>query len=77
MDNNQEEKKPIGILFDNLSYHSIDQMDEFISNMNYEQAIYCLVEAVQAAYRRDIYSMSEIEVISKSIRVISNKKRDI
>ncbi len=76
MDNNQE-KKPIGILFDNLSYHSIDQMDEFISNMSYDQAIYCLVEAVQAAYRRDVYSMSEIEVISKSIRVISNKKRDI
>jgi hypothetical protein len=74
MDNNElkdENKKPIGSLFDTINYYSMEDLDKFTSNITHEQAIYCLVEAVQAGFRRNIYDMTEIEVISKVIRKLS------
>jgi len=76
MDNNQEipqdNKEPIGNIFDTINYYSLEHLEQFIGNMTYEQALYCLVDAVQAAYRRNTYTMSEIEVVSKSIRKLSS-----
>lgn len=76
MDNKEENvdvKESIGNLFDTINYDSLENLDQFINNMNYEQALYCLVEATQAAYRRNAYTMSEIEVVSRSIRLLSQK----
>ena len=41
--------------------------------MNREQALFFLVESIKLAYKSNIYTIGEVEVISKSIRVLSDK----
>lgn len=65
-----DELSPKGSLFESITYYSEDHLNEFLSNMNQQQAIYCLVEAVKAGYRRGAYKLEESEAISKSIRVL-------
>lgn len=67
----EQEKTPIGIIFDSINYYSVDDIDKFISNMNNEQALYCLIEAVKSAYKRNTFSLLESEVLSKSLRIIT------
>ena len=64
---------PIGNLFDVINYKSYEDLDKFIVNMNQEQALYCLTEAVKCSYRRGIFNLEESEAISKSLRIISSK----
>jgi len=64
---------PIGNLFDVINYKSYEDLDKFIVNMNQEQALYCLVEAVKCSYRRGVFNLEESEARSKSLRIISSK----
>jgi len=64
-------KQPIGSLFNSINYYSIEDLETFIASINHEQALYCLVQAVQAAYQRNTFTIAEAEVVSKSIRKIS------
>jgi hypothetical protein len=65
-----EELSPMGTLFDTITYYSVENLDQFLENMNQQQAIYCLTEAVKAAYRRGSFRLEESEAISKAIRVL-------
>jgi hypothetical protein len=68
-----ENLNPIGNLFDVINYSSYENLDKFIVNMNEEQALYCIIEAVKCSYRRGVFSIEESEAISKSLRIISSK----
>jgi hypothetical protein len=65
-----EELSPKGSLFESITYYNEEQLNQFLSNMTQEQAIYCLMEAVKVAYRRGSYKLEESEAISKSLRVL-------
>lgn len=65
-----EELSPKGSLFESITYYNEEQLNQFLSNMTQEQAIYCLTEAVKTAYRRGAYRIEESEAISKSLRVL-------
>jgi len=71
MDNTQEEK-PLGSLFDSINYYSISDLEQFITGLNYEQSLFCLMECCVYAQKRGILTLEEAEVISKSIRKIHN-----
>ena len=64
------ELSPKGTLFESITYYSEEHFNEFLVNMNQQQAIYCLMEAVKAGYRRGAYKLEESEAISKSLRVL-------
>jgi Zn-dependent oligopeptidase len=74
---NTENQKPVGSLFDTINYYSVENLEEFISTLNQDQALYCIIEAVQSAYRRNAFTMAESEVVSKSIRKLSIPKINI
>ncbi len=61
--------QPIGSLFGTIHYVSINDLDNFISNLTQEQSLYCLIEAVKLAHLKGIYTIEESECLSKSIRV--------
>jgi hypothetical protein len=42
--------------------------------MRYEDAKFLLIQAVKHAYNQGIYTLGESEIISKSIRVLSETK---
>ena len=64
---------PKGSLFESIHYFDDNQLNEFYSQMNQEQAIYCLVEAVKAGFRRGAYKLEECEAISRALRTIIQK----
>ena len=68
---NENNKLPIGQLFDSINYYNIEDIDKFISNLNNEQSLYCLIQSVQYAHSKNLFSLEESEVISKSIRTLS------
>ena len=70
-ENEVENREPIGLLFDSINYYSVDELDMFISNLTHEQSMYCIIQACQAAFRRNIFTMVESEVLSKALRKIT------
>jgi hypothetical protein len=74
MEQNQEiEKQPIGSLFGTINYYSLDDLDKFVSAMGKDQALYCLIQSVHLGFQKQIFSMQEIEVLSKCLRLIVQK----
>ena len=71
LQDNENNKLPIGQLFDSINYYNIEDLDKFISNLNNEQSLYCLIQSVQYAHSKNLFSLEESEVISKSIRTLS------
>ena len=64
------ELSPKGSLFESITYFNDEHLDQFLNNMNQQQALYCLIESSKAAYRRGAFKIEESEAISKAIRVL-------
>jgi hypothetical protein len=61
---------PKGSLFESINYFDENQLNDFFNGMTREQAIYCLVEASKAAYRRGAFRLEESEAISRALRTL-------
>jgi len=69
-----DEKKPIiGSLFDTINYTSEEQLNVFLDNMNEDQAIYCIKQALNYCHQTGMFSLIESEAVSKSLRVLFSK----
>lgn len=66
-------KQPIGSLFESIDYYSLSDLELFISNMSSDQAMYCIIQSIHKGFHKGIYTMQEIEVLSKSMRLLTNK----
>ena len=44
--------------------------------MKKDQAFYCLIQAVNYAYTKNVYNMQEAEVLSKSLRLVTNREEE-
>ena len=73
MENTSPPKQPIGSLFESIDYYNLNDLDLFISNMTNDQAMYCLIQSVNKGFQKGIFTMQEIEVLSKSMRLLTNK----
>jgi hypothetical protein len=74
MENTSPPKQPIGSLFDSIDYYSLEDLEKFISIMSKDQALYCLIQSVHKGFSKNIFSMQEIEVLSKSMRILTIKE---
>ena len=70
------EKKIYIKLFDNFEFISSEHLDMFIQVMDSDVALQTLISSIKVAYDRNAFTMGEVEVISKSIRVLSEKKEE-
>jgi hypothetical protein len=68
-----QENNPYAVLFGSIELHSEEHIDLILGLIDKEHANYYLVEAVRYAYQRGLYSFAEVEIISKSIRVLAKK----
>jgi hypothetical protein len=68
---NEELKQPLGILFDTINYYKIEDLDKFIFELNHDQALYCIIQACQVAFKRNAYTITESELLSKALRKMS------
>jgi len=63
---------PIGTLFNTINYYSTEDLVKFLESMSTQQAMYVLNQAITSSYEKGIYTMQEVEVLSKSLRLINN-----
>ena len=65
----EKKEEQFGNLFGAIPLISEEHLDAILSAMTKEDSTYYLVEAIKAAYNRGAFTIGEVEVISKAIRV--------
>ena len=66
----EQEKQPIAFLFEDIAIYDTKDIDTLIDGLTEEQAKFMLIRAVQMAYKNGIYSLTESEIVSKSLRAL-------
>jgi hypothetical protein len=69
-----QEKQPLGLLFNSVAYYKPEDIEIIVDNLNFDQAFYMLIQALEYAHQHNIYSLQEAELVSKSIRILNSKK---
>ena len=70
------EENLFGKLFNSVPLLTEDHIQTILDVLDKEQAIFLLVQAVKYAYHNGVYSLGESEIISKSIRILLEKKEE-
>lgn len=71
-----EEEKIYGKLFGSVPLLTEDHLQTLLDVMDKEQAMYMIVQAVKYAYHNGLYSLGESEIISKSIRTLTQQEKE-
>ena len=66
----EQEKQPIGYLFEEVAIYKPEDIENLIDNLTEEQAKFMLIRAVQMGYKNGLYSLTESEIVSKSLRML-------
>jgi hypothetical protein len=66
----EQQKQPITYLFEDVAIYNPEDINNLIDGLTEEQAKFMLIRAVQMAYKNGIYSLTESELISKSLRTL-------
>ena len=67
----ETENKPIGELFGSIIYNSNKDVENLIDNLNQEQSFYMLSLGIETGIRNNIFTIQEIEILSKSLRIMN------
>ena len=66
----EQQKQPIAFLFEDVALYKPEDIDNLIDTLTEEQAKFMLIRAVQMAYKNGLYSLTESEIVSKSLRTL-------
>ena len=66
-----QEKQPIAFLFEDVAVYKPEDINNLVDNLSEEQAKFMLIRAVQMAYKHGLYSLTESEIVSKSLRILN------
>jgi len=66
----EQQKQPILFLFEDVAVYKPEDIDNLIDTLTEEQAKFMLIRAVQMAYKNGLYSLTESEIVSKSLRML-------
>ena len=66
----EQQKQPIAYLFEDVAIYNPEDVNNLIDNLSEEQAKFMLIRAVQMAYKNGLYSLTESEIVSKSLRIL-------
>jgi hypothetical protein len=66
----EQEKQPIAYLFEDVAIYKPEDIENLIDNLTEEQSKFMLIRAVQMAYKNGLYSLTESEIVSKSLRML-------
>jgi len=70
---NKESNELFGNLFGTIDLLSENHLEVILSTMDKEHSLYYLIESVKTAHKRGAFTIGEVEVISKAIRIMSRQ----
>ena len=69
----EQEKQPLGLLFDSVGYNKPEDIDMLIDEMTIEQSFYLLTQSLHYVHNTRLFTMQETEVVSKALRVLHKR----
>jgi hypothetical protein len=66
----EQERQPLGLLFDSVGYNSPDDIDRLTDEMTTDQSFYILTQALSYVHSTRLFTMQETELVSKSLRIL-------
>jgi hypothetical protein len=66
----EQEKQPMGLLFDSVGYNKPEDIDILIDEMTIGQSFYLLTQSLHYIHNTRLFTMQETEVVSKALRVL-------
>lgn len=66
----EQEKHPIAFLFEEVAIYQPEDINNLIDNLTEEQAKFMLLKSIQMAHKHGLFTLTESELISKSLRVL-------
>ena len=66
----EQQKQPIAYLFEEVAIYKPEDIENLIDNLTEEQAKFMLIRAVQMGFKNGLYSLTESEIVSKSLRML-------
>ena len=66
----EQEKQPIAFLFEDVAIYKPEDIENLIDNLTEEQSKFMIIRAIQMAYKNGLYSLTESEIVSKSLRML-------
>ena len=67
------ENKNFGTIFNDVNLMSEEHLQLIIDTLDQNSAKYFLIKGITSAYQRGAFTMGEVEVLSKSIRISSKE----
>jgi hypothetical protein len=61
------------LLFDSIRYKSPKDVENFIDSLDHPKSFYVITKAIEMAYMRGVFSLTEAEIVSKSIRILNSE----
>lgn len=61
------------LLYGTVNLQEPEEFSKFVDNLDYPQAVFILTQSIEYALSHNIYNMKEIELLSKSLRIILKK----
>ena len=71
------ENKTYGTIFNDVNLMSEEHLQLIIDTLDHNSSKYFLIKGITSAYQRGAFTMGEVEVLSKSIRIISKEPQPI
>jgi len=72
----QNNTKPIGELFETIQFFSDDDVNNLIENLDEIQSFYFINLGLETAKKHNLFSILELEIISKSLRKLKILNKD-
>jgi len=73
----QNNLKPIGELFETIQFFSENDVNNLIDNLDEIQSFYFINLSLEIAKKNNLFSILELEIISKSLRKLKVLNKDI
>jgi DNA integrity scanning protein DisA with diadenylate cyclase activity len=68
-----ESKQPLGLLFETMAYYSEESVEQIIDNLELNNSLFILSQALEMAHSKNIFSLTESEIISKCLRILNKE----
>ncbi len=68
---NQE--SPQGFLFESVPYYSNESIELMIDKLSIKEATYLLSQSIIYAHSKNVFSLTESEILSKSLRILNKE----
>lgn len=61
------------LLYGTINLENSEEFSKFVDNLDYPQAVFILTQSIEYALSHGVYNMKEIELLSKSLRIVLKK----